>query len=327
LPCVYGSPQYDISEVVNPAGEEEYQQLLDELLDTRNTLLVYRLLHFKDKIPNIKLNIQNREKQLFKPVLRVFQNTQTLNELLPVISNYIHQRRQSNANTLHAFLYRTIKELVQKQNSYELESCLIWNTIKETLQGSEVPHKPQSYDSTEFGVLSQKEIVQTLIEVFGAERSRDKTSRKLVFDPSKLDRLAKIYDMDKEVKLVTHMTDMTHVGLDRHLQEQSVDKEIKVSQQENANISNKNQENNEKIAAQKDEKESQPPIDVSQASHVSPRATAKQFQCYYCDFKTNRNDQYEDHTINKHGQGHPCYPSKADLEKLGLKAQGKSWEI
>jgi hypothetical protein len=107
LPCVYGSPKYDISEVVNPAGEDEYQQLLDELLDTRNTLLVYRLLHFKDKIPDIKLNIQNREKQLFKPVLRVFQKTETtLNELLPVISKYISQRRQSNANTQHAFLYR-----------------------------------------------------------------------------------------------------------------------------------------------------------------------------------------------------------------------------
>jgi hypothetical protein len=159
LPCVYGSPRYDISEVVNPAGEEEYQQLLDELLDTRNTLLVYRLLHFKDKIPDIKLNIQNREKQLFKPVLRVFQNTQTLDELLPVISNYISQRRQSNANTLHAFLYRTIKELVQKQDSYELESTLIWNTIKDTLQGSDIPHRPQSYDSTEFGILSQKDIV------------------------------------------------------------------------------------------------------------------------------------------------------------------------
>jgi hypothetical protein len=73
LPCVYGFPQYDISEVANPAGEEEYQELLDELMGTRNTLLVYRLLHFKDKIPDIKLNIQNREKQLFKPILRVFQ--------------------------------------------------------------------------------------------------------------------------------------------------------------------------------------------------------------------------------------------------------------
>jgi hypothetical protein len=227
---VYGSPKYDISEVVNPAGEEEYQQLLDELLNTRNTLLVYRLLHFKDKIHDIKLNIQNREKQLFKPVLRVFQNTQTLHGLLPVISNYISQRRQSNANSLHAFLYRIVKELIEAQNTYELESTIIWNTIKDTLQGSDIPHKPQSYDSIEFGVLSQKDIVQTLTEVFGAERSRDKTSRKLVFDPSKLDRLGKIYDLDVEVKLVTHMTHMTHVGLDKHLQEQTEDKEIKIKE-------------------------------------------------------------------------------------------------
>ena len=66
LPCVYGFPQYDISEVANPAGDEEYQELLDELLDIRNTLLVYRLLHFKEKILDINLNIQGREKQLFK---------------------------------------------------------------------------------------------------------------------------------------------------------------------------------------------------------------------------------------------------------------------
>ena len=69
LSCVYGFPQYDISEVVNTAGEEEYQELLNELTGTRNLLLVYRLLQYKDKIPDVKLNIENREKQLFKPLI------------------------------------------------------------------------------------------------------------------------------------------------------------------------------------------------------------------------------------------------------------------
>jgi hypothetical protein len=86
-------------------------------MEIRNTLLVYRLLHFKDKITDIKLNIQNREKQLFKPVLRVFQSTQALEELRPVISKYISQRRESNANSLHAFLYRTVKELIEAKNN------------------------------------------------------------------------------------------------------------------------------------------------------------------------------------------------------------------
>lgn len=104
IPCLYGFPQYDISEVVNPAGEERYQSLLDELNETRNLLFAYRLLHFNDKIPNIELNIQNREKQLFKPVLRVFRDTETLGELLPVISKYVSQKRENNANTLYASL-------------------------------------------------------------------------------------------------------------------------------------------------------------------------------------------------------------------------------
>ncbi|MFL6343869.1 MAG: hypothetical protein ACJ71A_00275, partial [Nitrososphaeraceae archaeon] len=73
--------------------------------------------------------------------------------------------------------------------------------------------------------------------------------------------------------------------------------------------------------------------DVSQVSHVSPTVPQDpghlyDYQCYYCDnFKTNNNDDYETHVIKKHAQSHPCYPSKADLEKLGLKVQGRSWEI
>jgi hypothetical protein len=112
------------------------------------------------------------------------------------------------------------------------------------------------------------------------------------------------------------------------MQEQHSNMEINTPKQENAKISKIKQENNEKIVAHIDEENSQSSTDVSQASHVSSTATAEQFQCYYCDsFKTNSNDDYEGHIIMKHGQGHPCYPSKADLKKLGLKAQGKSWEI
>jgi hypothetical protein len=77
LPCIYGNPQYDISEILNPAGDQEHQILLDELNQTRNTLLIFRLLHHNDKILNIKLNLIAREKQLFKPILRVFEHTDT----------------------------------------------------------------------------------------------------------------------------------------------------------------------------------------------------------------------------------------------------------
>ena len=68
IPCVYGFPSYDISEVINPAGEPEHILLLNELMEVRNSLLIYRLKHYTEKLPDIKTNLHNREKQLFKPV-------------------------------------------------------------------------------------------------------------------------------------------------------------------------------------------------------------------------------------------------------------------
>ena len=83
IPCFTGNPPYDISEIKDPAGDAENQALLDELLEFRNTLLVYKLLHYHEPISDIRdLNIRNREKQLFKPLIRLFQNEPCLDEIL-----------------------------------------------------------------------------------------------------------------------------------------------------------------------------------------------------------------------------------------------------
>jgi Bifunctional DNA primase/polymerase, N-terminal/Primase C terminal 1 (PriCT-1) len=229
IPCVYGFPKYDISEVVNPAGDDEFQYLLDELLQARNKMLIYRLLHYHEKIPNIKVNLQNREKQLFKPVLRIFQNTDTLKELLPVIGDYISKKRQANANTFHAYLYDIVKNLIHIKNSYELEVADIWaSTIGGRLEGSEIPNKPMSYESAEFGTISQKIVIQIMKDVFGARPPKHHgSSRKLIFDKEKFKKIGQIYELRLEVKVVdgefTDGTDGTDgtlsgsIGLDKHM--------------------------------------------------------------------------------------------------------------
>jgi hypothetical protein len=254
LACVYGFPQYDISEVVNPAGEDKFQNLLDELNETRNLLLVYRLLHFKDKIPNIQLNIQNREKQLFKPILRVFQNSDTLKDLLPVISKYVSQRREANANTLHAFIYSTTIEIIKSQNSFELESIVIWNTLTDVLPGEFNPNKRLSYDSSDFGIISRKEITQILKDVFGAKPSkRHGESSRLIFDKAKLERIGKLYDLSIEVKVVTTNNngedgyDGVDVGLDKHFVEHRNNQEKAESSTDTNKNYEDNSQNNRKI--------------------------------------------------------------------------------
>jgi hypothetical protein len=165
-------------------------------------LLIYRLLHFHDIIPDIKLNIKGREKQLFKPVLRIFQKTETLAELLPVISSYVIQKREANFSSLHAFLYRVIKDLIAERQTTQLESGFVWDYIKANLPGAEIPGKALSYDTSEFGTLSQKEVTQTLEHIFGAKPKKSHGITALVFETPKLKRLANVFDLSPTVKVV-----------------------------------------------------------------------------------------------------------------------------
>ena len=49
------------------------------------------------------------------------------------------------------------------------------------------------------------------------------------------------------------------------------------------------------------------------------------YSCYYCEYKTNNEHDYQQHVARTHGR--PAYPNKTEIEKLGLKPQGKSWEM
>lgn len=224
LKCVPGFPDYDISEVIDPGDDEELQGLLDELMELRNVLFChFRLLHYKDKIPNIKLNIRNREKQLFKPILRIFHGTKTFDDLLPIISKYVSQKREAKVDSYHAFLFELIKEMIVNQQCATLKSKDIWGNFLEKVDWKPIPNRPQSIDSVEFGIKSQKELNQTLKDVFGAKApGRHGTNRGLIFDTNILDKMSRTYDIEVEIKVQeedvkerngTHGTLGTHVGL------------------------------------------------------------------------------------------------------------------
>jgi hypothetical protein len=216
LLCTAGIPEYDILEVTNPAGDEKLQALLNELLDVRNLLFCYsRLLHHDDAIPDIKLNLTNRENQLFKPLLRLFQGTKTFEELLPVLSKYVNERRENKINSYHAYLYNLVRRLLDKENTNELPSNTIWSEIKDELEGGYIPSHPLSYDTADFGVLSQKGVTETLIDIFGAKPSKGHAGgRKLIFNRQKLDGLKSVYYI-KEIKIEQEGNATTYFTVER----------------------------------------------------------------------------------------------------------------
>jgi len=196
--CTTAVPVYDILEILNPSNEVKFQKLQDELMELRNLLLVYRLLHYNEKIPDIETDLENREKQLFKPLLRLFDKSESLTELKPVIMGFVNERRKENNSTLYAFLYNMIIELIKEneenekiENKNEVSSGRIWTRLMADLEGEQ--YSKQSYNSVSFGSISQKDVIRIYKEVFGAKASGDTKNRGLVFDMNKLDRIGSTY--------------------------------------------------------------------------------------------------------------------------------------
>lgn len=62
--CYDGNPNYDIAEIISPAGEQEYQQLLDQIEHTRNLLFIHRFIHWFEPIPTVVTKLRSRETTL-----------------------------------------------------------------------------------------------------------------------------------------------------------------------------------------------------------------------------------------------------------------------
>jgi hypothetical protein len=191
--CISDIPDWDISEVLNPALSDEFILQREKLFELRNLLFCHMLIHSNDKILNINLNITNREKQLFKPLIRLFQGTKTQSYLLKIISHFVNQRRRSNTDSLLSFLFTVVSQLVTDNGSV-LESELIWRTVVGSIEGAEIPHKPLSYESTEYGTISQKMIIEMIKDNFKARPpTHNAAKRSLEFDRNVLRQLESKY--------------------------------------------------------------------------------------------------------------------------------------
>jgi hypothetical protein len=78
-----------------------------------------------------------------------------------------------------------------------------------------------------------------------------------------------------------------------------------------------------------DIKNSGPPQELSRNVFLLTERNNFIYSCYHngCDFHTNDEKDYHRHAAQKHTGIPVLYPTKTELERYGLKPQGKSWEI
>jgi hypothetical protein len=123
-----GKPQYDIKEILNPAGDHVRQKLFNELTDFRKLMLIYRLVHFHDAVPDIDVGLEGRDKELCKPLLQLFYNTKSYDEINATLRIFLNAKNQKKGNLIEAALHPIIVNLVSEYGE-EVPFKRIWNEI------------------------------------------------------------------------------------------------------------------------------------------------------------------------------------------------------
>jgi hypothetical protein len=197
LECQEGNPQYDLSEVVSPAGAEELEDLSQEIEDTRKLLLAFRLVNHTKDFPNIEIAVRNREKQLTKPLIRLFQNTDALNEISKALGEMIANRRGIKRDTLEYAIYTVVKKLIETYKTYRFHAKLIYTSLKDELDGKyKDEENDQSFETPDHGKVPHRKINTICEDRFGAKKERANNGTMLVFDADRFRKVETAYSLE-----------------------------------------------------------------------------------------------------------------------------------
>ena len=113
--CIKGSTKHDIKEVLNPTntGGPENKKLLQEIMQFRKLLLVYRLRHFKDPIPDLDIGVEGRDKELVKHSIQLFYGCKCLEEVQETLQYFLDLKNEKKESTIESILLQIVATLVK----------------------------------------------------------------------------------------------------------------------------------------------------------------------------------------------------------------------
>jgi hypothetical protein len=152
-------------------------------------MLIYRLIHFKDEIPDIDIGVEGREKELSKPIIQLFYNTQAQNEVETTLQYFLNLRTEKKEITLEPILHRVVTNLVNRHGN-ELYVKTIWDELRTSiLDGYYDEKKPNEYQTLEYGTIYNNSISNILEHTFGGRSKHKESGNLFIFDPKNLNGL------------------------------------------------------------------------------------------------------------------------------------------
>ena len=191
--CIKGSTKHDIKEVLNPTntGGPENKKLLQELMSFRKLLLVYRLRHFKDSIPDLDIGVEGRDKELVKHSIQLFYGCKCLDEVIETLQEFLDMKNEKKESTIESILLSIVANLV-KYNGNEISSKTIWNELMEEIHGTLNEKKPNEYHTDDYGTIYRTTTVSSYLgDSFGGKVKHGREGNIWTFDRETIENLAK----------------------------------------------------------------------------------------------------------------------------------------
>jgi hypothetical protein len=284
-----GCPKYDIKETLEPQGNPARQERLDALNDFRKLMLIYRLLHFKDPIPDINVGVEGREKELSKPVVQLFYGANAQKEIETTLQAFLNLRNEKKEITLEPILHPIISNLVSEHGN-EISVKQIWGAIKETIEGYCDEKRPHEYQTLEYGTIYNNTISSILEHTFGGRPKHKEHGNVFLFDPEELLRIGRAYSLTTTIQV----TDTDPEG-----------SEGNEGSTEVPPCSNANQDTNSRVKTDDaPTKDSQKQGGAHRKEPSEPSCLQGQviegYSCRYCEFKTDTREHHDHHTVLRH---------------------------
>jgi len=204
--CRPGKVECSIKEIVseNINKNPRLQRLYKELLDFRRLMLCYRLVHYKDLLPEIRTGLKNRDAELCKPLLQLFYGTEALkNEIINTLEVFIRQRRDRRSSSIEAAIFPIIRQLLidsdgvnelDQVKTKELKYSKIWDKIiSGEIEGYYNDKKQNQYETISYGIIYNNYLSRFISNKFGAQLDPKRDGSTLTFDIEKLKLFENIY--------------------------------------------------------------------------------------------------------------------------------------
>jgi hypothetical protein len=224
---IVGHVDYNIKDVIKNAGDPKYKPLNDELVHLHKLLFAFKLIHFNDVIPDLEINLENRNAELTKPSLRLFSSLgapKAIEEIRLALSKFVQDKNELKSNSIESKLCTAVNELVKARDenptseeydgleNYAFTNDQIWNKCRLVMDGIDIWGKSESFYSTEYGKITHKKISGLIQSKFKAKPFKtdgDNSRRGWRFQKEILDRITSHY-VTNQKEIMIHTKNARH---------------------------------------------------------------------------------------------------------------------